>query len=155
MRELRERNNQYSRPSISRPSTACPSTAHSRGRSVSQVPIYLSDDDELMVAWRKNRLAELKASSSTTRRQSPSKRHFGRVEHVDAMGYLDAIEKVSKDTVVVVAVYSERVRYSETHIIRGSILTHILVTRELLCTGLPQHRSQEIPNDSVHPDAPH
>ena len=54
-------------------------------------------------------MAELKAAATATRRQSPSKRNYGRVEPVDAMGYLDAIEKVSKDTVVVVFVYSERV----------------------------------------------
>lgn len=54
-------------------------------------------------------MAELKAAAATTRRQSPSKRSYGRVEPVDANGYLDAIEKVSKDTVVVVVVYSDRV----------------------------------------------
>ena len=56
-------------------------------------------------------MAELKAAAATTRKQSPSKRSYGRVEPVDANGYLDAIEKVSKDTVVVVVVYSDRVSF--------------------------------------------
>ena len=58
-------------------------------------------------------MAELKAAAATTRRQSPSKRSYGRVEPVDANGYLDAIEKVSKDTVVVVVVYSDRVSFCQ------------------------------------------
>ncbi|KAF8465252.1 thioredoxin-like protein, partial [Kalaharituber pfeilii] len=82
-----------------------PSTGHQRGRSIGSPTI--SDEDELMNVWRKNRLAELKASAATQRRQSPSKRSYGRVEPVDAAGYLDAIEKVSKDTIVVVAIYSD------------------------------------------------
>ena len=68
-----------------------------------------------MVQWRKNRMAELKAAASSSRRQSPTKRNYGRVEPVDAVGYLDAIEKVSKDTVVVVIVYSDRVRIFHLH----------------------------------------
>jgi len=56
-------------------------------------------------------MAELKAAAATTRKQSPSKRSYGRIEPVDANGYLDAIEKVSKDTVVIVVVYSDRVRF--------------------------------------------
>lgn len=82
------------------------SMGHQRGRSIGSP--NLSDSDELMVQWRKNRMAELKAAAATTRKQSPSKRSYGRVEPVDANGYLDAIEKVSKDTVVVVVVYSDR-----------------------------------------------
>ncbi|KAF8454299.1 thioredoxin-like protein, partial [Terfezia claveryi] len=83
-----------------------PSTGHQRGRSIGSP--NLSDSDELMIQWRKNRMAELKAAAASTRKQSPSKRSYGRVEPVDANGYLDAIEKVSKDTVVVVVVYSDR-----------------------------------------------
>ncbi|KAF8425138.1 thioredoxin-like protein [Tirmania nivea] len=83
-----------------------PSAGHQRGRSIGSP--NLSDSDELMIQWRKNRMAELKAAAATTRRQSPSKRSYGKVDQVDANGYLDAIEKVSKDTVVVVVVYSDR-----------------------------------------------
>jgi len=36
-------------------------------------------------------------------------RLFGRLDTVDAMGYLDAIEKVGRETVVVVFVYDHEV----------------------------------------------
>src|SRR5690606_18545502 len=68
-----------------------------------------SSDEEIMAVWRRNRLAELKAAVSNNRRLSPSKRHYGRVERVDASGYLDAIEKVGRDTVVVVCIYNDSV----------------------------------------------
>ncbi|KAI9655189.1 MAG: hypothetical protein M1829_000685 [Trizodia sp. TS-e1964] len=67
------------------------------------------DDDGFMEMWRKHRMSELKGSAENqrTRRLSPSKRKYGRVESVDALGYLDAIEKVSRDTIVVVCVYDD------------------------------------------------
>ena len=102
-----------------------PSTGHQRGRSFGSP--NLSDSDELMVQWRKNRMAELKAAAATTRKQSPSKRSYGRIEPVDANGYLDAIEKVSKDTVVVVVVYSDRVSFYQVPLFpRIQSLTRIL-----------------------------
>src|SRR5690606_28633968 len=76
---------------------------------------------------RKARLAELKSASTKTRRQSPSKRNYGRVEPVDAVGYLDAIEKVSKDTVVVVVVYQDQVGYMSgaVHLSETELLTDV------------------------------
>lgn len=62
-----------------------------------------------MMEWRKNRLAELKASAANNRRRSPTKRHYGRVERVDANGYLDAVEKVGSETIVVVTIYDDSV----------------------------------------------
>ncbi|KAI5836835.1 thioredoxin-like protein [Morchella snyderi] len=64
-------------------------------------------DDDFVKVWRKNRLAELKTGVATTRRQSPSKRKYGRVEAVDAAGYLDAVERVSSETIVVVTIYND------------------------------------------------
>jgi hypothetical protein len=65
-----------------------------------------SDDEHFMRQWRENRLRELGSRGSTVqRRQSPSKRVWGTFDDVDANGYLDAIEKVSDDTVVVVCIY--------------------------------------------------
>lgn len=87
-------------------------TRHQREWSVDS--LNLSDSSELMVQWRKGRMAELKAAAAATRRKSPSKRNYGKVEAVDAVGYLDAIEKVPKDTVVVVAVYSDTVGFNLT-----------------------------------------
>jgi hypothetical protein len=45
------------------------------------------------------------------RRTSPSVRRYGRFDEVDALGYLDAIEKVTRDTIVVVFVYDHEVCY--------------------------------------------
>jgi len=69
------------------------------------------DDEEFMSRWRANRLAELTAASNANggRRCSPSKRTWGRLEGVDANGYLDAIEKVADDTIVLVLIYDPQV----------------------------------------------
>lgn len=65
-----------------------------------------SDDEEFMRQWRQNRLQELtERNNANVRRQSPSQRAWGTVEDVDANGYLDAIERVKDDVVVVVCIY--------------------------------------------------
>ncbi|OKL61473.1 hypothetical protein UA08_03489 [Talaromyces atroroseus] len=61
------------------------------------------EDEEFMRRWRESRLQELQDRSQ--RRPSPSKRLYGRVDTVDAEGYLNAIERVASDTVVVVCIY--------------------------------------------------
>ncbi|OAP63096.1 hypothetical protein AYL99_02323 [Fonsecaea erecta] len=80
--------------------------------SNSDTNMTLSDDEadsEFMKAWRANRLQELSSQSQSAynshRRHSPSQRTWGRFVEVDANGYLDAIEKVSNETVVVVMIY--------------------------------------------------
>ncbi len=74
--------------------------------------LALSDDEadpEFMNTWRANRVAELSSQSQSAynsqRKQSPSQRTWGTFSEVDATGYLDAIEKVSDDTVVVVMIH--------------------------------------------------
>ena len=74
--------------------------------------IALSDDEEadseFMQKWRANRLQELSSTQSqapSTYRRQPSQRNWGTFHDVDANGYLDAIEKVSDDTYVVVMIY--------------------------------------------------
>ena len=69
----------------------------------------LSEDGEedFMRRWRESRLRELQKGSR--RKNSPSKRVYGSVETVDAVGYLDAVEKVASDTVVVVCIYDPEV----------------------------------------------
>jgi hypothetical protein len=62
--------------------------------------------------WRESRRRELEEESRNpvrNRRTSPSIRLYGRFDHVDALGYLDAIEKVGRETVVVVFVYDHEV----------------------------------------------
>ncbi|KAK4106300.1 thioredoxin-like protein [Parathielavia hyrcaniae] len=65
--------------------------------------------------WRQSRLRELEEESRQpirNRRTSPSVRLYGRFDHVDALGYLDAIEKVGRETVVVVFVYDHECEVS-------------------------------------------
>jgi hypothetical protein len=69
-----------------------------------------SDDEDFMRRWRENRLRELANSGSAAqRRQYPSKRVWGTFDNVDANGYLDAVEKVPDDAVVVVCIYDPAV----------------------------------------------
>ncbi|KAJ5587370.1 uncharacterized protein N7459_003135 [Penicillium hispanicum] len=71
-----------------------------------------SEDDEerFMRKWRASRMQELQSRSM--RRLSPRGRVYGRVDNVDAAGYLDAIEKVTPDAVVVVCIYDPNVSVS-------------------------------------------
>ena len=73
-----------------------------------------SEDEEFLERWRQQRRMEMQREGSDirNRRTSPSVRRFGRFDEVDAMGYLDAIEKVGRDTIVVVFVYDHEVRSS-------------------------------------------
>ncbi|KAE8146837.1 thioredoxin-like protein [Aspergillus avenaceus] len=64
-----------------------------------------SDEDEeyFIRKWRESRMQEMQ--SRGLRRPSPRRKMYGSVHTVDAAGYLDAIEKVTSDTVVVVCIY--------------------------------------------------
>ncbi|KAG5913968.1 hypothetical protein E4U53_004743, partial [Claviceps sorghi] len=67
-----------------------------------------SDEESFLQQWRESRRRELESEASRavrTRRTSPSVRIYGRLDEVDALGYLDAIEKVGRDTKVVVFVH--------------------------------------------------
>jgi hypothetical protein len=73
------------------------------------------DEAAFLEQWRQSRRRELEEESRNpvrNRRTSPSVRLFGRFDHVDALGYLDAIEKVGRETVVVVFVYDHEVSLS-------------------------------------------
>lgn len=75
------------------------------------------DEDHFLQQWRESRRREMEAEDRSTvrnRRTSPSTRTYGRFEDVDALGYLDAIEKVSRDTTVVVFVYDSESEVSST-----------------------------------------
>lgn len=70
------------------------------------------DEEHFLRQWRESRRRELESEERSrvrNRRTSPSMRTYGRFEEVDALGYLDAIEKVSRDTTVVVFVYDHEV----------------------------------------------
>ncbi|KAK6512192.1 hypothetical protein TWF481_001083 [Arthrobotrys musiformis] len=88
------------------------------------------DDDELMQAWRQRRLQELKSGSNFNRKKVATGRRYGKLETVDANGYLDAIEKVTADTVVVVLIYDDR--SSESQFVEDCIGT---LARRHVSTG--------------------
>jgi hypothetical protein len=69
------------------------------------------EDEEFLEQWRESRRQEIQREGNDirNRRTSPSVRRFGRFDEVDALGYLDAIEKVGRETVVVVFVYDHEV----------------------------------------------
>ena len=83
-----------------------------KSQSLSPSPEPSDDEDEFMRTWRANRLEQLASMGQEirTRRQSPSKRRYGSLVTVDPAGYLDAVEKVCVDTVVVVLIYDDEVR---------------------------------------------
>jgi hypothetical protein len=76
---------------------------------------YLMDEDgsdeEFLERWREARRKEImrEGNDIRNRRTSPSIRRYGRFDEVDALGYLDAIERVGRETVVVVFVYDAEV----------------------------------------------
>ncbi|KAK6855863.1 BDM1 [Apiospora arundinis] len=74
------------------------------------------DEEAFLQQWRESRRQELESEAQgkarANRRTSPSLRMFGRLDTVDALGYLDAIEKVGRDTVVVVFVYDHECQVS-------------------------------------------
>ncbi|TQV91829.1 phosducin [Cordyceps javanica] len=76
-----------------------------------------TDEDNFLNEWRESRRRELESAANRavrTRKTSPSVRIYGRLDEVDAMGYLDAIEKVNRDTTVVVFVYDNECEVSAT-----------------------------------------
>ncbi|KAL2262558.1 hypothetical protein VTK26DRAFT_934 [Humicola hyalothermophila] len=73
------------------------------------------DEEAFLRQWREARRRELEEESRNpvrNRRTSPSARLYGRFDQVDALGYLDAIEKVGRETVVVVFVYDHECEVS-------------------------------------------
>jgi hypothetical protein len=85
----------------------------SRGQGESYINSDSEDDDEeFLERWRETRRKELLGVGNDirNRRTSPSMRRYGKFDEVDALGYLDAIEKVGRETIVVVFVYDPEVR---------------------------------------------
>jgi hypothetical protein len=77
------------------------------------------DEESFLAQWRESRRRELEDDTRPgahirTRRTSPSVRIYGRLDTVDALGYLDAIEKVGRETVVVVFVFDDEVCHDVT-----------------------------------------
>lgn len=88
------------------------------------------DEEDFLERWREERRKEItrEGNDIRNRRTSPSMSRYGRFDEVDALGYLDAIEKVGRDTVVVVFVYDIEVcpRHPPAHasaVFASSMLT--------------------------------
>ncbi|KAF2205703.1 thioredoxin-like protein [Delitschia confertaspora ATCC 74209] len=66
-------------------------------------------EEGFMRRWRENRLRELQNAGSRirSRTSSPSQKIYGRLEEVDGEGFLEAVEKVRRDAVVVVFIYDD------------------------------------------------
>ncbi|KAF2466159.1 phosducin [Lindgomyces ingoldianus] len=64
-------------------------------------------EEGFMKRWRESRLRELQNAGQRIRSRttSPSKRIYGNLPTVDGDGFLDAIERVPRDTVVVVFIF--------------------------------------------------
>jgi hypothetical protein len=113
------RSYEEARKSGSRRSKQSPGTGGNRADRRASTATFLiddgegsaSEDEEFLERWREQRRMELQREGSDirNRRTSPSVRRYGRFDEVDALGYLDAIEKVGRDTVVVVFVYDHEV----------------------------------------------
>ncbi|KAF2742039.1 thioredoxin-like protein [Sporormia fimetaria CBS 119925] len=75
-----------------------------------------SGDEGFMRKWREERLRELQNAGNRIRSRttSPSRRIYGSLTAVDGEGYLEAIEKVARDTVVVVFIYDDLSEISNT-----------------------------------------
>lgn len=70
------------------------------------------DEESFLQQWREARRQQLEQEINNGvrhRRTSPSMRLWGRFDSVDALGYLDAIEKVGRETTVAVFVYDHQV----------------------------------------------
>ncbi|KAH3939816.1 hypothetical protein HBH70_101270 [Parastagonospora nodorum] len=69
-------------------------------------------DDSFMKEWRAARLRELQnvGQKIRSRTNSPSRRIYGNFPLVDAEGYLDAVDKSSPETTVVVYIFNHHVQ---------------------------------------------
>jgi hypothetical protein len=115
------------------------------------------DEEQFMRKWRESRMQELQ--NRNQRRASPRRKMYGSVETVDAGGYLDAIEKVSSDTVVVVCVYDPEVSNILVYALptdgRGNAqLTMTAVQRQLPRGRLPGYHCAQATNHPLHQAGP-
>jgi hypothetical protein len=101
----------------SQSSTAEEKQAKSKAKSgSSNSDLGLSEEDsdsEFMKTWRQTRINELAQNQNQgIRRVSPSRRTWGTLTEVDANGYLDAIEKVTEEDVVIVMIHDSSLTQS-------------------------------------------
>ncbi|KAI9709450.1 MAG: hypothetical protein M1820_003210 [Bogoriella megaspora] len=88
-------------------------SARSSSSDASEADDEVRDEEGFLARWRQSRLRQLQDRNSnnrntqaarTERSKSRSKRVWGSLVTVDSLGYLDAIDRVMSDTVVVVLI---------------------------------------------------
>ncbi len=87
---------------------------HSSSHSGESDDDFDREEESFLQQWREARRQQLEAeirNGIRTRKTSPSLRTWGQFDPVDALGYLDAIERVGRDTTVVVFVYDDQVSF--------------------------------------------
>ncbi|KPM35834.1 hypothetical protein AK830_g10732 [Neonectria ditissima] len=97
--------------------TQTPSKSDSETDDDSRSAASDPDEEAFLQEWRETRRRQLESDANRAvrnRRTSPSVRIYGRLDEVDALGYLDAIEKVGRETTVVVFVYDHECEVSAT-----------------------------------------
>lgn len=120
-----------------------------------------SEEEEFVERWREQRREELRKEGNDirNRRTSPSVRRYGRFDEVDALGYLDAIEKVTRETVVVVFVYDPEVCFSllishSWSPSSKSFIRYSTYTNNLPVSSLPSHLRRTYPPSTTKPRHP-
>lgn len=104
---------------------------YDRGRSSDE---ELDDeDDDFMQTWREKRGEELKSRTGHNMHPGRRKGRYGTMKAVDALGFLDAVEKSPRNTVVLVYVYDEEVR---CHACVATIHTTCLLSLTVHCSQL-------------------
>lgn len=130
--------------------------AYSSSKDVYPSEEKSSDEDTeegFLSRWRQNRLKELQEAgrrvTSRSRTNSPGKRIYGNLPTVDAQGFLDAVEKVHADTMVVVYIYDDLVCLPRS-IAKTTILTVSFPVRYQRADrgSCPQDRTQ-IPHHAI------
>ncbi|KAL4988496.1 thioredoxin-like protein [Aspergillus falconensis] len=103
-------------------------------------------EDQFLRRWRESRMQELQ--SRKAQRPSTRRKYYGSLDTVDAAGYLDAIEKVPADQVVVVCLYDPE---SNTSALVEDCLHTIASRQQLVHFVKLHHEIAEM--DNIEPPA--
>lgn len=113
------------------------------------------DEEQFMRKWRETRMQELQQRARS--KTAPSRRMYGTVETVDAVRYLDAIEKAPVDTVVVVCIYDPEVwspRFEPMYLAVGLFTDVLPVYRQQYRRRLSCHCCSQIHDNALHQATP-
>jgi len=69
------------------------------------------EEDDFVRSWREKRGVELKSGGRQNMHPARRRGRYGTMKTVDPLGFLDAVEKCPRNTIVLVYVFDEEVRY--------------------------------------------